>query len=47
MKKIETPPALTGEVEQQLKQIYSYLFRLSEALNVALDNLKETEKEEN
>ena len=37
--KVETPPALTGEAEQQLRQVYSYLFRLSENLNVALNNL--------
>ena len=36
---IETPPGLKGSQEQQLLQVYSYLFRLSENLNVALNNL--------
>ena len=36
---IETPPGLKGTQEQQLLQVYSYLFRLSENLNVALNNL--------
>ena len=36
---IETPPGLKGTNEQQLIQVYSYLFRLSESLNVALNNL--------
>ena len=39
--KVETPPALVGASEQQLKQVYSYLYRLSENLNVALNNLNE------
>lgn len=39
--KVETPPALIGAAEQQLKQVYAYLFRLSENLNVALNNLNE------
>lgn len=39
--KVETPPNLTGSPEQQLKIVYSYLFRLSENLNVALSNLNE------
>lgn len=37
--KIETPAALKGTQEQQLMQVYSYLFRLSENLNIALNNL--------
>ena len=39
--KVETPPNLTGTAEQQLRMVYSYLFRLSENLNVALSNLNE------
>lgn len=38
-RRIEVPPALTGGSEQQLKQMYSYLFRLSENLNVALTQI--------
>lgn len=34
--KIETPPILSGGTEAQLRQVYSYLFRLSEHLNLAL-----------
>lgn len=37
--KIETPPILSGTAEQQLKVVYSYLFRMSENLNVALSDL--------
>ena len=37
--KIETPPALRGDADQQIAQIYSFLFRLSENLNVALSGL--------
>jgi hypothetical protein len=37
--KIETPPGLKGTPEQQITQLYSFLFRLSENLNVALNNL--------
>ena len=39
--KIETPPALKGLPEQQISQMYSFLFRLSENLNIALNNLNE------
>lgn len=39
--KVETPPNLTGSAEQQLRMVYSYLFRLAENLNVALSNLNE------
>ena len=39
--RVETPPALRGEPEQQLSLMSSYLFRLSEALNVALTSLSE------
>lgn len=39
--RVETPPALRGEPEQQLSLMSSYLFRLSEALNVALNSLSE------
>jgi hypothetical protein len=39
--KVETPPNLAGTPEQQLRMVYSYLFRLSENLNVALSNLNE------
>lgn len=37
--KIETPPTFNGEPENRLKQVIAYLFRLSENLNVALNNL--------
>lgn len=37
--KIETPPGLKGTTEQQLSQVYAFLFRLSESLNVALNTL--------
>lgn len=36
---VETPPNLTGSPEHQLRVVYSYLFRLSENLNVALGDL--------
>lgn len=39
--RVETPPVLSGASEQQIKQVYAYLFRLSENLNVALNNLTE------
>lgn len=39
--KIETPPALKGLPEQQIAQMYSFLFRLSENLNIALNSLNE------
>ena len=38
--KVETPPHLSGEAEQQVKQLYGYLFRLSETLNIALNTLQ-------
>lgn len=37
--RVETPPALRGEADQQLRELSSYLFRLSEMLNVALNSL--------
>lgn len=37
--RVETPPALRGEADQQLRDMSSYLFRLSEMLNVALNSL--------
>jgi len=37
--KVETPPELKGQESQKLQQIYSYLYRLSENLNVALNSL--------
>lgn len=37
--KIETPPVLSGAAETQLRQVYAYLFRLSEHLNLALGQL--------
>ena len=40
--KIETPPALRGEPEQQISLMSSYLFRLAEMLNVALNSLSES-----
>lgn len=39
--KVETPPALRGQPETQLRDINSYLFRLAEMLNVALNNLNQ------
>lgn len=39
--KVETPPALRGQPESQIKEISSYLYRLAEMLNVALNNLNE------
>lgn len=41
--KIETPPNLSGATEAQLRQMYSYLYRLSEHLNVALGELSDKE----
>ena len=38
--KIETPPVLSGAAEAQLRQVYVYLFRLSEHLNLALAQLE-------
>ena len=40
MSRIETPPVLQGTQTQQLKQIHSFLFRLSERLNVALNQIE-------
>lgn len=31
--KIPTPPMLTGSTEDQLKQMWSYLFRVAEIIN--------------
>ena len=39
--RVETPPALRGAPEQQIALMSSYLFRLSEMLNVALNSLSE------
>lgn len=39
--RVETPPALRGEPEQQVAIMNSYLFRLAEMLNVALNSLSE------
>ena len=39
--RVETPPALRGEPEQQVAVLSSYLFRLAEMLNVALNSLSE------
>lgn len=39
--KVETPPALRGQPESQIKAINAYLFRLAEMLNVALNNLNQ------
>ena len=39
--KVETPPALRGQPENQIKEISSYLYRLAEMLNVALNNLNQ------
>lgn len=36
---IEAPPGLKGTTEHQIAQMYSFLFRLSENLNVALNTL--------
>lgn len=40
--KIEMPPMLTGSGDAQLRQVYSYLYRLSETLNVALNSTNQT-----
>lgn len=40
--RVETPPSLRGEPTQQLQQLYSYLFRFAERLNVILDSLSGT-----
>ena len=40
--RVETPPSLRGTAEQQLQQLYSYLFRFAERLNVILDSLSGT-----
>lgn len=37
--KIETPPVLSGAADAQLRQVYAYLYRLSEHLNVALQEV--------
>lgn len=37
--KVETPPILKGDEVQKIASLYAYLFRLSENLNVALNNL--------
>lgn len=37
--RVETPPTLKGGTEQQLTQLTSYLFRLSELLNIALNDI--------
>ena len=39
--RVETPPALRGAPEQQIALMSSYLYRLAEMLNVALNNLNE------
>ena len=41
--KIETPPTLTGQSDSQLKQLVSYLYRLSENLNIALNSIEYTD----
>lgn len=38
--RVEIPPALRGEPQQQISQISSYLFRLAEGLNVAFDGMQ-------
>lgn len=40
--RVETPPSLSGTPAQQLQQLYSYLFRFAERLNVILDSLSGT-----
>jgi len=40
--KIETPPQLRGNPVDQLQQMYSFLFRLSENLNTALGQMENT-----
>lgn len=37
--KVETPNRLVGTEKEQLLQVYAYLYRLSENLNIALNNL--------
>lgn len=36
---IEQPPVLSGGGEQQLRQLYGYLYRMAEQLNVAMTSL--------
>ena len=43
-KTIETPPVLSGGSQQQLRQLYGYLYRLSEHLNLALTQVNKTEQ---
>lgn len=41
--RIEIPAELRGTPEQQIKQLYTYLFRLSEYLNVVLNTPEQSE----
>ena len=41
MQNILPPPALQGDERAQLTQVYRYLFRLSEQLNVGLSALEQ------
>lgn len=43
MPNFETPPALRGEAQNQLAQLHSYLYRLSEMLNVSLQDGQQEE----
>lgn len=37
--RVELPPVLAGSSEARLQQLYGYLFRMAEQLNVAMDGL--------
>ena len=37
---IPTPPTMTGDTQHQIMQIYNYLFRLAEQLQMILTGLE-------
>ena len=43
---IETPPRLSGDEQNQIRQIWQYLFRTSEVLNRNLENLSSTAEQD-
>ena len=38
--RLDPPPVLRGTAEEQLQQLYRYLFRLTETLNIILHDLE-------
>lgn len=38
--RLDSPPVLRGTTEEQLQQLYRYLFRLTETLNIILRDLE-------